>query len=145
MAINNRSLDVSEQKQNININVGAVATAGATYNIYTAPFPLTLTDIRVAAQGLSGSPAWSIQKGVFYPGAGLTLNAIIGSYTVVAYGTSGLQRCSLLAAGSTLLNMAAGDELFLVPSGANSAVADAVVSVVIQATQDIKSYFGVTA
>ena len=142
MAITNRSLDVTEQKEVIQASYAAVAT-GATLLNAVVPYPCTLTDIRVAAIGLSGSPTYTFYVGREYIGAGFSAQAVTGALTAQAVGTSGIQRASLLAAGSTLLNLQAGDVVFAVSGAANTAVTGLAIALVAQATQEIKSYFNV--
>lgn len=143
MGITNRSYDVSEQVKVFNANNGAVAT-GATVILLNVPYPCILQDIRVSAIGLSGSPAWTFLVGRTVA-AGFTMQAVAGALTVQAVGTSGPQRASLLASGSTLLNLDAGDHLAVVTATANTNTLSSCVDIVLKATQDIKSNYGVVA
>lgn len=143
MGVTNRSLDASEQRKVLGAAYGAVAT-GATLHACIVPFNSTLEGIRVAAEGLSGAPTYAMRIQRFIAGAGIT--AIAGgatTLTATAFGTSGLQSMVLAAAGSTLLNLLAGDIITLTSGGANTAATNLSVSVVVKATQDIKTQFGI--
>lgn len=141
MAIINRSLDASEQHITITASLGAVGVT-ETHVVYTAPWPATLKQVRVAALGLSGAPTHKLTLNRFVVGAGATAIDIYATVAVPAVGTSGLFTPSLPAAGSSLLNLQAGDYLTVISAGANTAVTDATYSLVIQAVQDIKTFFG---
>jgi hypothetical protein len=148
MAICNRDMDASEQKEcferKTNLSVGA--SAGTNFWITgPMPFPGTVKAVQVAHFGLSGAPVGSIEVIRFIPGTGQTQIIGLGAtLTASAIGTSGVQGFSLVAAGSTLLNLQAGDilvynQLF---SGGNVATAQSAVTAIIQKTQDIVSMFG---
>ncbi len=141
MAIVNRSLDPSQQQAVIENSFQAVAT-GATLLVAAIPFPATLKQIKVACQGVSGSPTYDLRVWRFIVGTGVT--TIAGGATTLtgqAMGTSGIQAVVLAAAGSSFLNLQAGDVLTLTSGTASTAVTGLAVDVVIQATQDIVSWF----
>lgn len=143
MAICNRDNDPSQQKENVTGVIPAAVTA-ATYPIWMAPFPCEVVAAQSAASGLSGTPLHNLGIIRFVAGAGLT--TIVGlnsSMALVALGTSGVQGYSLIATGSTLLQMQAKDILCLVTSGAASAALNVTVSVVVKKLQDIVSHYGV--
>lgn len=141
MAVTNRDLDASEQRLVVHRDFGAVPVT-TNRNIFTAQFPVAVEQLLVAANGLSGAPTWTFKIDRFIVGAGLTTitgTSFIGqALTVQTIGTSGLQSVSLLSG----LQMNTGDVLKVTSSGANTAVADASVHVVVKALQDIKTYFG---
>jgi hypothetical protein len=98
---------------------------------------------KIAAFGISGTPtaALSIQR--FIVGSGVT--SYLGGFTtltMIAAGTSGAQSVVTAASGSTALQLLAGDVIMMTTGGANSAVTGVAVDLVVQYTQDIKSYFG---
>lgn len=144
MAIINRDLDASQQKDVLQFAApGGVAT-GVTLQCVAVPYPATLQAIQVSAVGISGSPTYGFGIGRFIAGAGYTF--IVGGATTItarAVGTSGPVAASLAASGSTLLSLQSGDVLCLLSAGANSAVAQLNVSFVVQALQDYKTMFGV--
>jgi len=144
MAIAARDLEVSEKKLDHTQLIAATAVS-STYAIWMAPFPCELVAAQTASAGLSGTPLHNLGIVRFVAGAGLT--TIVGqnsSFAVSAIGTSGVQGMSLIAAGSTLLQMQAGDILSLVTSGANSAALNVSVSIVVKKLQDIVSHYGVS-
>jgi hypothetical protein len=142
MAICNRDLDPSEQKHVLAANYGAVATT-LVLPVGVVPYPSTIVSARVAATGISGAPTGALKINRFIVGSGSTV--YLGGFTTLtlqAVGTSGVQSVVIAAAGSTALNLLAGDEITYTSAGANAAVSGLAVSVVIQATQDIRSYYG---
>ncbi len=141
MGIDNRTLDVSQQQSESQASYQAVAT-GATLLVAAIPYPAVLKQIKVAAQGLSGAPVYDLRVWRFIVGTGVT--TIAGgatSLTGQAMGTSGVQSMVLAAAGSSFLNLQANDVLTITSSGSNTAVTGLDIAVVIQATQDIVSWF----
>lgn len=142
MAICNRDLDASEQKHEISANYGLVATS-LTLPVGIVPYPANIVSARVAAVGLSGAPTGSLRIQRFITGAGAT--AYLGAFTTLtltAVGTSGIQSVVTAASGSTALQLQAGDVITYVSAASNAAVDSLSVAVVIQATQDIRTYFG---
>jgi hypothetical protein len=157
MAIMNRDKDVSEQCDVIEAKTGALVT-GASAMVCAVPSPGLLKSIAVAAFGVSGAPAWQFNILRFIPGSGSTAIAVgVSTLAVVAYGTSGIQQVAgssmggypaalpaLAPQSSTLAVVQAGDLIQVVTSGANTAVTDAVVAVVVKKTQDIVAQFGIS-
>lgn len=139
MAIINRTVDASQQKEDATVNLGAVPT-GLTRTVWIAPYPCRLETLKYAAVGLSGAPIHSLFKL-----RGITSEALgISGIVVQAVGTSGTQGFSGLAAvGSTLLDFAAGDALVLSPSVANTNVVDMCIEIAVKKLQDVVSYNGV--
>ncbi len=142
MAICNRDLDSSEQKSTLAANYGVVATS-LTVPVGVVPFPSTIVAARLAATGISNTPTISLRINRFIVGSGSTqYTGGFTTLTMVASGTSGIQTAVIAAAGSTALQLQAGDEIVAVSAGSNAACTNLAVSVVIQATQDIKSFYG---
>jgi len=142
MAIVNRDLDSSEQKVSVAQTFGPLAT-GVTVPIHVVASPCNVVAAKIAAFGISGTPtaALSIQR--FIVGSGVT--SYLGGFTtltMIAAGTSGAQSVVTAASGSTALQLLAGDVIMMTTGGANSAVTGVAVDLVVQYTQDIKSYFG---
>lgn len=153
MAIVNRDLDPSQQSIVVEQTVyGGVAVSaslglftpgvatGRTYVIAEVPGPMQLVAAQAAAFGVSGSPAHSLWVYRF-SGGFTSLGAIGQTLAVQGYGTSGAQAFSLFAGTSILLQ--AGDLIALYTQGSNAAVDSVTVSLVLKATQDIKTSFGV--
>jgi hypothetical protein len=141
MAILNRDQDSSEQKEMHSVVVPLLAT-GVTYPVFQAPFQCQVQAVKVAAQGLSGSPTFDLR--ILRWGAGIT--GIAGgatTLTVAAIGNSQAPQSFVLAAsGSSLLKLEANDTLCIQSGGTDSAVLRTNVTIVVQALQDIKTHFG---
>lgn len=144
MAIINRDKDVSEQKQSYHETIKLFNTTGGTFPILLVPYNAEVRAVQVAARALSGAPTVEVEAHRFVAGAGVTVNSsIMTALTMKAFGTSGIANSlSLGVAGSTQVQVAAGDLLVATCVGANTGADDVVVSVVLKCLQDIKSDFG---
>jgi hypothetical protein len=140
MAIINRSLDSSEQKMVVSAVFNATTTGVSGLPVWRAPFPCLVVGVTATASGVSGSPTSLLKLERFTPGVGFSAVAIAGALTHVAFGTSGAQGFSLVATGSSLLELAAGDQLTITTGGANSACQGLLIEAVVQALQDIKTF-----
>lgn len=140
MGIVNRSMDSSEQQENLKLKVEGTVT-GTTYHLQHIPRPMQIQDAKSVCLGLSGTPTAQLAVSRFVVGAGLTTINIGAALTQAALGTSGVQGFSLPAAGSSLLELQAGDVLAVVTGGANSALDQMEVDVVVKNLQDIKSWY----
>lgn len=141
MPLVNRDKDVSEQKEVLQSALGVIGTA-TTLSIVQVPYPSTLREIHVQANGLSGAPFWNFEIHRFIAGTGFTAMSVGSTTTLTAYQTSGIQNISLLASGNSLLNLIAGDCVSVRTGAANTAIGSGVVSVVIQTIQDVKAQYG---
>ena len=139
MGIVNRTMDASEQKMQMDQVISTTKT-GVAYPIFRAPCPMVISDARSAAMGISGTPTSTLNIQRFVLGAGLTTIAVSGALTVLAQGTSGPQQYSLPAAGSSLLQLQAGDVLVATQGGANAGFNSLYVALVVNATQDIRQW-----
>lgn len=151
MAIVNRDLDPSQQRQTYqalldrtpsSISAGIAnpgLSTGNTFLVCNIPFPSQLMAASEACYGTSGSPVHSLW--IYRFAAGFTSIAIGQTMAITAFGTSGIQGFSLFAA--TTFQLLAGDQLVLYTQASNAAVANAMVTVVVKALQDIKTDFGV--
>ena len=112
--------------------------------MFMVPFPCTIQSGSVFSQGVSGAP----QIGLFAQrfAGGITSVAIgISNMVLTAFGTSGVQGLSgLPTAGSTLLNLQAGDVLTVQTSVSNTGANQLVIELVVKKTQDIVSYNNVS-
>jgi len=139
MGIINRTLADSEQKKQMDQVISTTKTA-VSYPIYRAPCAMVISDARSAMMGISGTPTSTLQIQRFVAGAGLTTIAISGALTVTAQGTSGPQQYSLPAAGSSLLNLSAGDVVVATQGGANAGADALYVALVVSSLQDIRTW-----
>ena len=149
MAIVNRDLDVSQQKdvyQYVSNFVGSTTVStGATGWIGMVPYPGVIQSARLGAQGLSGAMLVALQVLRFANG-GTSIAVSISNMVCFDSGLSGIQGYSGLAAeGSTLLQLQAGDILQFQTSGANTAARVLLLEVVVKKTQDIVSHNGVSS
>jgi hypothetical protein len=99
--------------------------------------------MQIAGRGLSASPVYALQI-ARWTSAGIT-RIVVGSVTLSgAFGLSGGLSGQSYAANGSLSAVQAGDLLYLGSSGADTAVTDLAVSIVIKATQDIKQTHGMS-
>lgn len=142
MAICNRDYDASEQTRVIQQCYGAVATA-LVLPVAVISYPCNILQAKYAAVGVSGTPTGILKVNRFIVGSGSTVFLGAGTtFALQAVGTSGVQTCGLVTAGSTALQLIAGDEITWTSAGSNAAVSSLAVSLVLQATQDIRNFFG---
>lgn len=142
MAIVNRDLDVSEQREVFQAQLAPVSLTGGTYMIALVPSQIEVQAIEISADGLSNVPVFEVEAHKF--AGGITINSSICTGTSVgAFGLSGPVSLALGTAGSTQVQVDAGSALVLSVTGANSAAAKCVVTVVGKRLQDIVTHFGV--
>lgn len=140
MAIVNRDLDASQQKDVINFRSGAAVATGASLNAAVIAFPCALQSVAAYATGVSNAMqvAFNIQR---FAGGATVIALGVSNLVLVNFGTSGILGFSGLAApGSTLLNLQQGDVLNLVTSVANGNALDLVVNFVVKKLQDIVAH-----
>lgn len=146
MAIVNRDLDASQQKDVVNFrSAGAVAT-GASLNVCVIPYPCVLQSVNTYATGVSNAMqvAVNVQRWV---SAGVTVIACgISNIVLQNYSLSGILGFSGLAApGSTLLALQTGDVLNLVASVSNGNALELNMDFVLKKSQDIVAHNGNSA
>lgn len=143
MAIVNRDLDPSQQKDVINFRSGAAVATGASVNVAVIPYPCVLQSLDAYATGVSNAMqvAVNVQR---WTAAGVTAIALgVSNLVLVNFASSGILGFSGLAApGSTLLALQTGDVLNLVTSVANGNALDLVIDFVVKKTQDIVAHNG---
>lgn len=141
MAINNRSLDASEQKKTFAFSAAATAT-GVTGIMVHIPFPCTLNAIQVSAFGLSGAPNLAVVNNRFIAGAGVTAMTVATgtSNVLVAFGTSGVGSSGLIV-GASFVNLLPNDVLMFQTGASNAAVTGLSGHVVVTPLQDVKQFF----
>lgn len=142
MAINNRSLDGSEQRTATTAALGAVGGAAAEIHyVHVAPRPQLVEQLKVSCLGLTGAATANFQLTRFVVGSGQTIiGGLAGTLTLAAFGTSGLQTVTYLA--SFLLQ--GGDCIQMTSGASNVGVAEMTVTTVVKNLEDIKTNFGTT-
>lgn len=144
MAILNRDMDPSEQKELFRFAGSTQITTGNTQWIGIVPYPCTVQSARSVAVGVSGAPIINFQVQRFAPGNTVIALGISGML-LNNFGTSGCLGYSGLAApGATVLNLQLGDIVMFEMSGSNSAALQLALELVVKKTQDIVSYNGVS-
>lgn len=139
MGIINRDMDASQQKFALQMNIQNSVT-GEVGLLGVLPFPVTVSAARASVIGLSGAPTATLGIQRFIAGSGNTTINIASALTLTAQGTSGVQSFSL---SSSSIQLQAGDVLQITHGAANAAAKQVCVSVVCQAVQDIRSFYGV--
>lgn len=162
MPIVDRDLDVSERKVLIHQYIQGTGggtflpgtSTGQTYVIANMPFPFEVVSAASSARGSSGSPLMNLQIYRFIPGTGggaTMFGNIFQSFAVSLIGTSGINSAmpgtvtgwSLISSSGATLNQGiAGDSLVFVQTGANAALTEVTLSVVVKKLQDIVSHYG---
>jgi hypothetical protein len=138
MAVINRDMDVSQQKDVVSVALKATVT-GATYSLVTVPYPCKLVGAKQSVIGLSGAPNHSIWM-LRWTASGTTSIIQGASMATVAFGTSGGQSFNVAGGASYVLQE--GDQLALLTAGSNTASLDCNVTLVLQKLQDYVTYFG---
>lgn len=147
MAIVNRDLDASQQKEVISYATapGSVISTGTTLAMWVAPFPCQIQSARVGTLGVSGAPQarFSVQR----MAAGLTIVAVGSTSLITNLGISGiLGHSGVMSAGTTLLQLQAGDVLSLETAGGSATAAIGIVAqIVVKKLQDIVSHNGISS
>lgn len=150
MAIVNRDKNITEQIETFGtvLTTTVAASAGLSFHAVQAPYPGILRAVNIAANAVSGTPVITVDV-KRWSGAGVTTILSVGStLTVTPHGIStAYQSVSLVAVGSTLAQLQAGDVVVINQSfsSGNVSVSNAVVSVSIQALQDMKEHFGIVS
>lgn len=145
MAIVNRSLDISQQREVYNARVPTTAVGSSTLiSLFNVPYQSALRGAAIACEGVSGAVVGSVAVNRFVPGAGLTAILVAGaSMALQNLGTSGVQGFTVPIGGS-VFQLLQGDIVSLVLVGGNN-ILEAQVCLVLTALQDIKSPLGITA
>jgi hypothetical protein len=145
MAITNRDLDVSEQRQVLQAQVNSTIATGVSLMLWQVTTPCAAQAGAFAALGLSGSPQYMLNV-LRWTSAGSTIIPLgISNITVsAAVGVSGAAQgwSGIRAAGSSLLVLQVGDAIMLSSAGTNAAAEKLAVALVVQKTSDIASQLG---
>ena len=141
MGIVNRTMDATEQKEALVISHSNVVNQ---HDLVAKVIerPCVISDMKVAMLGVSGSPNVLLKALRFVAGTGGSSFLIGSTFAVTTFATSGYLSYSLPASGSTLLNLQKGDVLVVVQGGGTGAASTATtIEIVLQNTQDIKSWY----
>lgn len=146
MGIIERSLGDSQKRaQFVNWDAANVVT-GTTAIIAAIPCAASLDAVQVMANGISGSPVYTMFVQRFIVGTGFTTFALGTSFAPSEYGTSGVfsltAGLSLPQIGSTLTSLLQNDLLVLVTGGSNAAVKSVSVNLAIRPVVDVFKFFG---
>lgn len=134
MGIVNRTNDASEQQWVAGQNL-TVTVTGKSDAVVHMPQAGTIIRGYVAGVGLSGTPTAQMAIRRFVVGAGQTLIPIGGALTVIACSTSGP-----LAYTFSTTALTSGDTICVTHGGTNAGLEQLNVAIVIQSTQDIKTW-----
>ena len=139
----NRSLDSSERKRAYHsVHTGSVASS--VHLLFEAPHACTLVRARALAVSPTLNPSLGLYLHRFVVGTGMATYAVATGLTLSgSMSLSGPQQFSLPASGNSLLNLQKGDLLVVTHSGASTPIIGLGLSVCVQATEEIKSWWGV--
>lgn len=134
MAFINRDKDVSEKNFIQSVNIKSTVT-GKNDNVFNAPAPVSAIKAQIIAVGLSGAPTATISLRRFVAGAGETFIPLGAALTLQAVSTSGPQSYTF---STTAIQ--ANDTLCVQHGASNAAAEQVMVSIVMQAAQDYRSW-----
>lgn len=141
MGIINRTMDSSEQKESLKV-VATNPVNGQDIPVALIERACTVTDAKVSLLGISGAPTVLLKALRFVAGTGGSSFVLGTTFAVTAFGTSGYIGYSLVASGSSQLNLQKGDLLLAVQGGGTGAASTTtIVDVVVQNLQDIKTWY----
>lgn len=150
MAVLNRDLGFAQQRDLWQVNTGAIATGG-TYTLGIVPYPAAIATGAVNFFGVSNTPSLNIDV-TRYNAAGVTtitgaISALAQAGATLAVGFSTYAGYTLGLQGVTVpvynTYLQTGDILTARVSGTTANVTGAIVCLVLQALQDVKTDFGV--
>ncbi len=145
MAIVNRDLGVSEQRQELSYSNSEEIVTGASVIMLNVPYACDLQALEVAVLGASGAPTLDF-KVKRWTSAGSTIFSLgISAMTVSAvFGLSGPAQgwSGIRALGNTLLQLQRGDAICMTTGVANTSVEQLSVALVVKRTADIVSALG---
>ncbi len=141
MGIINRTNDASEQKE--------IFTATQVNVVNSMDIPVGIVERACVAQsaaitllGISGAPTAVLKALRFVAGTGGSSFVLGTTFAITAFGTSGYMSYSLVASGSTVLNLQKGDLLVVTAGGGTGAAATAMtIDIVVQNLQDVKTWY----
>lgn len=139
MAIANRDLIASQQRETFCPILGAVATGGTALALIV-PFPAVFTVGAVAAFGVSNTPVLNLDVTRYLTAGVTTITGVISPATVVG---ATIALGFTAASGASLVNLQTGDILVARVSGTNANITGGALFLVLTALQDIKTHFNV--
>lgn len=134
MGIVNRTMDESEQ-QRLFYQTLKVTVTGKSDAVVHMPQGGTIIRGKLSGVGLSGTPTAQMAIKRFVVGAGETLIPIGAALTIQAVSTSGPQAYTF-----STTTLQSGDTVVATHGGTNAGLEQLHVALVIQATQDIRSW-----
>lgn len=141
MAITNRAMDSSEQKEALKVTSN-LPVNGQDIFLGIIERPQTISDCKVTGTGVSGAPNILLKALRFVAGTGGSSFLIGSTFVFTTYATSGMMSYSLPASGSTLLNLQKGDVLLAVHGGGTGAATTVTaIEVVLTNIQDIRTWY----
>lgn len=152
MAVQNRDLGTSLQREVYQENTGAVATGG-TYTVGIVPFPSIIATGALNIFGISNTPIINIDVTRYLSAGVTTITGAIGTSQAALSATlavgfsaySGYTFSNVL--GTTIsapqVYLQTGDILTLRLAGSNANITGGILTLVLQALQDTKTHFGV--
>lgn len=137
MAICNRDLDATEQKHPFNASISASTGVATTHLIAQVPYPSNLVVARGTATGTTGTPVvnFVVRRNL---SAGLTAIVNVLGATLALPAATGPLGASLFT-GASAFQLQAGDLIYANVDG----ITGAALQLVLQATQDFKTFYGV--
>lgn len=147
MAIVNRDLDPSQQKEVVHfVSNSAVATGASLLLAGPLPYPCALQSCESAAFGVSNAMQVAFVVLRLTSGGQTAISLGISNMVLNNYGTSGVIGYSGLAApGSTLLSLQTNDLLVAQTSVANGNATSLSLNLVLKKLQDIVSHNGISS
>lgn len=149
MAIVSRTQDSSAQKQVLSYsNFSSALSNGETGVIAHIPYPCKLVAANFAAFSLESTPNLLLTASRFIVGTGFTTWVLGTTFSPADYGISGVltSGVSLPVAGSTLLMLMPNDVIgYVVGGGSTAGIFGMCGSLVVQPTQDVRTYLGTLA
>lgn len=146
MAIVNRDLDASQQKETISAvyQNGTQINTGSSLVIGVVPYPCLIQSVRVGTFGVSNAPGalFKVQRNA----SGITLLTIGSTSLIVNLGVSGMfGHSGIMGAGTTLLTLQTGDVITMDVTQANTYALGVVAQIVVKKLQDIVSHNGISS
>lgn len=147
MAIVNRDLDASQQREVYQCMVGQGASSliatGTTAAIALVPFAAQLVAAQCVGFGVSGAPTVTFDITRQNSGGVTTITGIVSALTLSAAGVTPVVQSQgfTISSGSSLVSLQANDIVHMRTGASNTAMVAATVTLVVKALQDIKTHF----
>lgn len=148
MPVNNRDLGTGSARESYQYVLGAGAfgasgliATGATLPICVVPFPAQVAALQVFGFGLSGTPTVLLDVTRYNSGGVTTITGAISTLTVLG-ATISQAAGATISSGASLVSLQQNDIINFRTGTASTAMTGAVVTLVLQALQDIKTHFG---